>query len=626
MNRLLLLLFIICPPVIDTTGQSSQEHRQQPAEVRILHAESMEAPYSDMQSDGIRLIGNVRLSHEDILMECDSAHRYSGKNIVHAFGNVHINQGDTLHLYGDHLIYYGDKRYTEVRRNVLLRDNETTLTTEILDFDLANNFGYYPDGGVVINGDNRLESIQGYYYTDEKLFFFKDSVIITNPDYIIKSDTLKYNTVTEIAYFLGPTTIIGDDTNIYCENGWYNTKTDISQFNENARIKNNNQLLMADSIFYDNGMGLGKAFLNVEVIDTIENTIIRGNYAWFNRDPEQMLMTDRALLIQMSDKDTLYMHADTLRSWLQITQRDIKPADPGKAEPPDTLVAAVADTLAAEPPDTLVAAVADTLAAEPPDTLVAAVADTLAAQPLDTLVAAVADTLAAQPLDTLAAAVADTLAAQPLDTLAAAVADTLAAEPLDHESLSENDTVRIMVAYYGVRFFSNDMQGKCDSLYYNMRDSIVFMFGEPVVWTDDSQLTSEFMEIHSRGGEVDHIVMTNSSFVASEEEPGLYNQIKGKDILGYFRDGELYRVHVMGNAETLYYPVENEEIIGINKAASANLMIFLKDSKPDRIRFLNRPEAVLYPLEDLSDQDRILQNFVWLDHLRPIYWEDVFRK
>ena len=183
-----------------------------------------------------------------------------------------------------------------------------------------------------------------------------------------------------------------------------------------------------------------------------------------------------------------------------------------------------------------------------------------------------------------------------------------------------------MVAYYGVRFFSNDMQGKCDSLYYNMRDSIVFMFGEPVVWTDDSQLTSEFMEIHSRGGEVDHIVMTNSSFVSSEEEPGLYNQIKGKDILGYFRDGELYRVHVMGNAETLYYPVENDDIIGINKAASASLMIFLKDSKPDRIRFLNRPEAVLYPPEDLSDEERILQNFMWLDHIRPKNWEDVFRK
>ncbi len=597
MNRLLLLLFIICPPLFYFAGLTSQERGQKPAEVRILHAESMEAPYTGMQSDGIRLIGNVRLNHEDIIMECDSAHRYSGKNIVHAFGNIHINQGDTLHLFGDKLIYFGDRRYAEVRRNVLLKDNETTLTTEILDFDLANDFGYYPDGGVVINGDNRLESIRGYYYTDEKIFFFKDSVIITNPDYIIKSDTLKYNTVTETVYFLGPTTITGDETDIYCENGWYNTITDISQFNENARIKNNNQLLMADSMFYDNGKGRGEAFFNVEAVDTIENTVIKGNYAWFNREPEQMLMTDRALLIQMSDTDTLYMHADTLRSWLQIIEPDIKPDDPIEAEPSDTLPPAVPDTPAAQPADNLIADLPDTLAAQP------------AAQPADNLIADLPDTLAARNANHI-----ETHTGEPERELP------------DHKTGAKNDTVRIMVAYYGVRFFSNDIQGKCDSLYYNMRDSIIFMFGEPVVWTDDSQLTSEFMEIHSRDGEVDHIVMTNSSFVASEEEPGLYNQIKGNEILGYFGDGELYRVHVMGNAETLYYATEDEDIIGINKAASANLMIFLKESKPDRIKFLNRPEAVLYPLEELSDQERILQDFVWLNHLRPISWEDVFRK
>ncbi len=568
------LIFCIIGLMLTTIRLGSQDNNQKPAIINILNAESMEAPYAGMDADGIRLIDNVRLKHEDVIMLCDSAHRYANTNIVHAFGNVHLNQGDTLHLYGDHLIYYGNTRYAEVRHNVRLEDRETSLTTEYLNFDIENNFGYYPKNGVVINGDNRLESRQGYYYTKEKLLFFKDSVVITNPDYIMLSDTLKYNTVTEVAYFLGPTTIKGDEINIYCENGWFNTQTDISQFNENARVKNNNQVLIADSIYYDNGKGRGEAFINVEITDTTENIIIKGNYAWFVRNPEEMLITDRALLIQMSENDTLYMHADTLRSWLQVSTPDITIPEINDQEPPDSN-----------------------------NKYLHAVTD---ANPLN------------NQIDTLTEITGNRLSES-----------RLSESPPEIKNIPEQekeDTVRIMVAYYGTRFFSNDMQGKCDSLYYNMRDSIVYMFGEPVVWSETSQLTSEFMEIHSKNGEPDHIIMKNSALIVSEEEPGLYNQIKGNDVVGYFRDSELYRVNVSGNAETLYYPVENEEIIGVNKAESSRLIIFLKDSKPDRIRFLNHPVATLHPLSDLSEEERLLKGFHWLHDIRPRNPEDVFRK
>ncbi len=575
-----LLLSIISLLLIFSARPSSQDNKQKPVEINILFAETLEGPYAGIDSDALRLIGNVSLRHEDVLMHCDSAHRYTNTNIVHAFGNVHINQGDTLHLHGDQIIYHGNKRYAEVRHNVRLVDRETTLITEYLNFDLQNDYGYYPNRGVVKNGDNRLESIKGYYYANDKLFFFRDSVIVTNPDYIINSDTLKYNTVTEVVYFQGPTTITGDETDIYCENGWYDTQTDISQFNKNARIKNNNQFLTADSIYYDNGRGTGKAFMNAEVTDTIENIIIKGNYAWFNRDPEHMFVTDRALLIQMSENDTLYLHADTLRSWLQVTAPDKKPDD--SPEPTDTLYAGIQDTLVTELTESSETAISDTLA----------------------------------PGHT------DFIPVEKPDSTGTEVDER---KLTYKESITENDTVRIMVAYYGARFFSRDMQGRSDSLYYNMRDSVVFMFGDPVIWSDDNQLTAEYMELHLKNGEADHIVLNNSAFITSEEEPGLYNQIKGKDIIGYFNAGELYRVHVTGNAETLYYPAEDEEIIGVNKSASSNLTIFLKENKPHRIQFLSRAEATLYPMEDLPDEERFLQNFQWLENLRPIYWEDVFR-
>ncbi len=563
----LLPLIIAGLSLLQSAGNNLQDGRGKPAEVRILNADSMEAPFRGMDSDGIRLLGNVRLMHEEVHMHCDSAHRYSARNVVHAFGNVHVNQGDTLHLYGDHLIYYGDRRFAEVRGNVILKDRETTLETQRLDFDLERNYSYYPAQGVVVSGDNKLESRRGYYYVDEKLFYFRENVVITNPDYTIRSDTLMYNTETEVVYFLGPTTIIGEDIDIYCENGWYNTITDISQFNENARVRNNNHSVSADSIFYDNANGFGKAFLNIEIIDTVENLTIKGNYAWFNRNPEEMLITDRALLIQMTENDTLYVHADTLRSWMQSA-----PPEPAPVE--EQLIPEDEETIS--PPN-----------GEP------------GMQDTET------DPATALPV------VQESSPELPED---------------DPGAREDNDSVRVLVAYYGVRMFGNQMQGKCDSLYYNMRDSVIHMFGDPVLWSDESQLSAELMEIHLKEDEVDYIVMTNSSFIVSEEQPGLFNQIKGTNVVGFFRNGELYRVNVTGNAETLYYPVDDEEIIGINKAVSASLVIFMKENKPDRIRFLNRVESVLYPLEDLQGEERLLPNFRWLDHIRPKNRDDVFRR
>jgi lipopolysaccharide export system protein LptA len=633
---LLSLLFVYNPEI------AAQEGRKRPAQIEILNADDGQGPYAGMPSDLMRLIGNVRLRHEGVHMQCDSAHRFANANMVHAFGNVHINQGDTLHLYGERLVYNGNTRYAEVRRNVRLTDRETTLTTDFLDFDLANDFGYYPNRGVVINGDNRLESVKGYYYTREKMFFFNDSVVITNPDYVIQSDTLRYNTVTEVAYFLGPTTILGEEVNIYCENGWYDTQTDISQFNENAQIRNNNQVLAADSIFYDNGQGFGRAFLNVEVTDTVERIIIKGDYARFVREREQTMVTDRALLIQMSDNDTLYMHADTLRSWLQLSSRDSLPVLNDAVGPDELTITGTADTLimVTEGPDSIPANQTGIFVDDP--TAGKTTADEItkgqaAAGESPAGQAAAGDTVSGKsPADENSkgqAAAGETpsidagqaVAGQSVagaDTIPVAAGDTIS--PVLNGQ--ETDSVRIMVAYYGARFFSNEMQGKCDSIYYNMRDSIIYMFGQPVIWSDESQLSAEFMEVHSLDGDLDRIIMKNTAFIVSEEQEGLYNQIKGKDIVGIIRDGELYRVNVDGNAETLYYPLENDEIIGINKAASASLVIYLRENKPDRIIFLKDVDSNLFPLENVTEEERILNNFQWLDHLRPVSADDVFRK
>ncbi len=262
-----------------------------------------------------RLIGNVHFKHEDVYMTCDSAYYYSEQNMVDAWSNVHLWQGDTLNLYGDYLNYRGDIRFAKVRKNVVLIDKESRLTTDYIDYDFNADLAYYLGGGRIVNGDNTLQSRQGNYYSKQKLFFFKDSVVVTNPDYTMYSDTLKYNTVTEIAYFLGPTDIIAENNFIYCENGWYDTRKNISQFNKNAWLESEGKTLSGDSLYYERETGLGKAFDNVVLVDTGQNVVLKGNEAVYYEKSKYAMLTKRALMIQVDDEnDSLYVHADTLKS------------------------------------------------------------------------------------------------------------------------------------------------------------------------------------------------------------------------------------------------------------------------------------------------------------------------
>ncbi len=267
-----------------------------------------------MGKEATRLSGDVVFKQDSILMYCDSAYFFPELNLVHAYGDIHVNRGDTLHLYGDFLTYSGNERVARIRENVLLTDMETELRTMHLDFDFTRNVGKYKKGGFITSEENHLQSEEGRYNTDNKNYFFRDSVIIRNPDYTIYSDTLRYNTRTGIAYFFGPTDIISRENYIYCENGWYDTEKDISQFNRNALLINESQRLGGDSLYYERKTGTGHAFGNVTLNDTARNIVLCGQYANYGEYPEYAMITDSALLIIIEDRDSLFVHADTLIS------------------------------------------------------------------------------------------------------------------------------------------------------------------------------------------------------------------------------------------------------------------------------------------------------------------------
>jgi len=260
-----------------------------------------------------RLIGNVEIIINEALLTCDSAYYYPEQRLVDAYHHVHVNRGDTLQLWGDYMQYSEADSMIRVRKDVVLVNKDAKLYTQILNFNLINNVAYYPVIGQIFNGDNELISKKGTFYSNIDIALFSDSVVIHTPDYTIYSDSIEYDTENKIAYFLDSTHIINEENNIKCKKGWYNTNTRIFMITEDAYMENQGRTLEGDSIYYNDSTQFGIARSNVTITDTTRNILLKGNYAEYYRNPERAFLTDSAMMIQVFEEDSVFLHADTIR-------------------------------------------------------------------------------------------------------------------------------------------------------------------------------------------------------------------------------------------------------------------------------------------------------------------------
>lgn len=295
----LLLGFVLVSP--EVKAQST---------IELLHADYTE--YDAALVNAERVIGNVKFKHDGVFMDCDSAYFYKKDNQIEAFGNIYIRQPDSFHLRGKYLKYDGPTKMAQVRDEVTLRDDQMHLSTDAILYDINQKTGYYTTGGKIKNGPDRLRSKIGLYDSRSKTFFFKDSVFLQNPEYEMDADTLQYNTVSKVARFYGPTYIRSEENTIFCNYGWYSTRENLSQFSKGVYIEGKNNKLFADSMVYNRNTGNGKAFGNLELIDTLEDVRIFGEEGHYNRFSKRTLVMGKPLAVKYYDDDSLLLMADTL--------------------------------------------------------------------------------------------------------------------------------------------------------------------------------------------------------------------------------------------------------------------------------------------------------------------------
>jgi len=294
---------------------------------RIILENSDSTIYSEsLAPDKFFLYGNVEFSHDSARLYCDSAYLYQNTNSLEAFGNVLVEQGDTLFIYGSYLIYEGDTKIAKMRENVRMEHDRATLFTENLDFDRNRNLGYFFDGGLMVDSVNELTSVYGQYSPDNHVATFRNTVVLTNPQFVLTSDTLEYATDSNIATILGPAVIKSDSGYIHSSLGKYNTNTQQATLYLRSTVysKDGTRSLTADTLFYNRETALGEAFHNILMKDTLQDVALTGHYGYFNDADNYAFVTDSAQFIEFSQRDSLFLHADTLQMRSIDEHRELK--------------------------------------------------------------------------------------------------------------------------------------------------------------------------------------------------------------------------------------------------------------------------------------------------------------
>ncbi|PHR70292.1 MAG: hypothetical protein COA67_08535 [Lutibacter sp.] len=301
MKKTFLLLFVCI---------SAVAYSQQGRKIKILNADITEVKRDN--PDVTIAIGNVFVEIDGATIRCKRVEMYTKDNFLKAMGDVVMNQGDTIIQTSKFANYDGNKQLAKSWGDVVLKDPTMVLTTETLYFDRTKQHLYYNTTGTIKDNVNILNSDVGNFYLKTKKFQALSKVVVTNPDQVIETNHLDYYTDSGKAYLKGASTITGDDSVIYTENGFHNSKTKISHLLKKSWIKYNDRRIEGDSLFYDENRNFSSATGNIKVTDTINNSVLKGNYGEFYRDKDSAFVTNRAVAISLIEKDSMYIHGDTL--------------------------------------------------------------------------------------------------------------------------------------------------------------------------------------------------------------------------------------------------------------------------------------------------------------------------
>ena len=255
----------------------------------------------------------VHIIHKSMNVWCDKAIHYGNEDFIEAYGNVKMKQGDTIDMSSKYVEYSGKTQLAFASGDVVLKDPNSTITSDTLHFDRLKQQAFYKSGGTVVkDSSGTITSKIGRYYMETKKYQFVENVVLVNEEATIKSNYFDFYSDTGHAYLFGPSTITTEESITYCEKGFYDTESKTGYVLKNAKIDYDDRIIEGDSLYFDNNANFASATNNIKVTDTTNHSIAKGHYAEIFKDKDSLFITKRALAITVQENDSIYMHADKI--------------------------------------------------------------------------------------------------------------------------------------------------------------------------------------------------------------------------------------------------------------------------------------------------------------------------
>lgn len=604
--------------------------------VQIVKGNSLREKKIDSLNTFQTIAGDVVLREGMTIFSCDSAAINKTTNVMEAFGNIHINQQDSIHTYSQYMKYVGKERMAYLKKNVKLTDKKGILYTEELEYDLKSSIGKYSSGGKVVNGKTTLTSDKGVYYSETKDVFFKEDVHLVDPKYDIRTDSMQYNTQTQLATFIAPTFIKSKDGgDVYTTSGNYDLKKGKAFFGSRSIIKDSSgRTYIADNIASDDSTGQAQLEGNAIVKDSAGGYTILAGQIFSDKNKKTFLATRKPVLIFKGDgNDSTFIAADTLFSGMQNRDSVGALVDIRTDTLKTTTVISGDDNNAVEtrdddrPPVDIKQRFKDKALNKPGDDK-NAVAKTDTVLPKKIIPPPPVDTaIAISPIaDSNMIAKADTSVQKEItpapDTTNAAdstIKTSIAAIKKDSVKNNAADTIRYFLAFHNVRIFNDSLQAVCDSLYYSSLDSVFRLFQEPLVFSNKSQVSGDTIHLFTKNKKANRIHVFYNGMLINKVNESIYNQLTGRTLNGYFKDGQIDYMRSKGQpAESIFYPQDDDSAFtGMNRCTGEVIDIYFVKKEVNKVKFISDVNGTFFPIRQIPAEQRYLQNFEWLDKRRP---------
>lgn len=456
-----------------------------------------------------------------------------------------------------------------LKGRVRFRHDNATLTCDSAYFNQQSNSLDAFSNVKIVQGDTLFVYGNRLYYDgNTKLARLRGKVRLLNSTTTLTTDSLNYDRTTQLAYYFTGGKIVDAENTLTSVWGQYSTATEDALFKDKVRMVNENFTMDADTLKYNTKTNIANLVGKTHIVYDDE-TDIYTNKGWYNTKTERSMLLERSFLINKEGRsitgDTIFY--DKATKYGEIF---------GKAILNDTVQKS---TL-------------------------------------------YGNYVYYNEEKELGIATDSALLVDWSDEKKHMFihADTLQT----HKDSIYNEAR----AWRNVRLYREDIQGISDSLIYSSRDSVINLLNQPVLWQENQQFSSDKIQVFTKNKEVERVHMQQAAMSAEKIDSVYYNQLSGKDIIAHVDSGQVKRVEVNGNAETIYFVREDADstLVGVNRTESSFVVMHFLDKKIDRIILTPSSSGVFYPIEKVSDDKIFLSGFFWLSEQRPRSKDEVFLK